>query len=111
MTISYTQYDQIRENSTNATAIFALTASMRQAQIYLKVANVTNQSALVRIYHDDDGTTYDESTAIVWDLKITPGEFLEVDHLFVNNSSGRVAYRSSVANALTVTVYAIVDYL
>lgn len=111
MTISYLQYDQIRENSTSATAIFVLNAAMRQAQLYLKIANVTNQSALVSVYHDNSGSTYDESTAIIWDLKITPGEFLEVDHLFVNNSSGRVAYQSSVANALTATVYAIVDYL
>lgn len=111
MTLRYQQYDQVRENSTNPVAVFALATNMRQAQLYLKIANTSNQSALVRLFHDDDGTTYDESTAIVWDLKIVPGEILEVDHLFVNNSSGRVAYRSSVANALTATIYIIADLI
>lgn len=109
--IEYYQYDQVRENSTNAVAIVAPSASFRQMQVYLKIANVTEDGASVRLFHDNSGSTYDETTAIIWDLEIAPGTMLEVDHIFMRGSSSRLAYRSSVANALTVTIYAIVDLI
>lgn len=105
--LSYSQLAQARENSTSAVSIYQCNDG-ETVQVFLKIANVSASPALLRIFHDDDGTTYDQSTALIYDLKIMPGELLEVDHIFVNDSSGNVAYRSSVANALTATVYGVV---
>ncbi|MGW8300423.1 MAG: hypothetical protein ACWGNO_00060 [Desulfobacterales bacterium] len=41
-------------------------------------------------------------------MKILPGALLELDHIFINNAAGHIAYRTSVANALTATVYGVV---
>lgn len=105
--LTYTQLGQFRENSTNATSIYQSNDG-ETVQLFIKIANVSSQTAFVRVFHDYSGTTYNQSTAIVYDLKIVPGEFLELDHIFINDSTGNVAYRSSAANALTATVYGII---
>jgi hypothetical protein len=107
MTIDYTQLAQQRENSTAAVSIYQSSVA-QTVQLFMKFANVSSAPAKLRVFHDQNGSTYDQSTAIIYDLKLLPGEFMEVDHVFVNNPSGNVAYRSSVANALTATVYGVV---
>ena len=107
MAIDYTQLAQARENSTSAVSIYQ-SATGETVQIFIKIANVSSSVASARVFHDQNGTTYDQSTALVYDFKLRPGDILEIDHIFVNNPSGHIAYRSSVANALTATVYGVV---
>jgi hypothetical protein len=109
--IQYKQLVQARENSTNAASIYANSNDTRQAQLFIKIANVSTTNAYCRVFNDDSGSTFDQSTAIFYDFLIRPGETLEVDHVLVNNTSARIGYRSSVANALTITVYGIIDLL
>ncbi|MBT8342936.1 MAG: hypothetical protein KJP07_23250 [Desulfatitalea sp.] len=107
MAIDYTQLAQTRENSTSAVSIYQ-SGTAQTVQLFFKFANVTSAPALLRVFHDQNGNTYDQSTALVYDLKLMPGEIFELDHVFANNPSGNIAYRSSVANALTATVYGVV---
>jgi len=107
MAIDYTQLAQARENSTSAVSVYQSNVG-ETVQVFLKIANVSAGAADVSVYHDQNGTTYDQSTALVYALELTPGELLELDHIFVNNPSGHIAYQSSVANALTITVYGVV---
>lgn len=104
--LSYSQVAQVRENSTNAVSIYSPPTG-RTAQLFLKIANVSGDAAAVRVFHDGDGTTYDQSTAIVYDMLLFPGDLLELDHIFIKSSIANIAYRSSVANALIVTVYGV----
>ena len=107
MANSYTQLAQARENSTSAVSIYQ-SGTAETVQVFCKFANVTTGAANLRIFHDQNGTTYTQDTAIVYDLKLLPGEIFELDHVFLNNPSGNLAYRSSVANAITATVYGVV---
>ena len=107
MALTYAQLAQARENSTNAVSIYSPGAG-ETVQVLLKIANTSGAAALVRVFHDNDGTTYDERTALVWDFSLDAGLFLPVGGIFMNNAAGNLAYRSSVANALTATVYGIV---
>lgn len=107
MAIDYTQLAQVRASTTANTGLYS-SGTGETVQIFIKIANVVTSSALVRVFHDQNGSTYDQSTALVYDLKILPGQVLELNHIFVNNPSGNIAYRSSVANALTATVYGVV---
>lgn len=107
MAIDYTQLAQYRVANTSPLSIYQ-SGTSQTVQLFIKICNVSSGSAFVRVFHDQNGTTYDESTALVYDLKILPGELLELDHIFANNPSGNIAYRSSVANALTATVYGVV---
>jgi hypothetical protein len=105
--IEYKQLAQARENSTDAVSIYSPAAG-EIVQIFLKICNQSGAVATVRVFHDDNGTTYDESTAIMYDMTLAAGATLEIDKVFMNDSIGNLAYRSSVANALTATVYGVI---
>ena len=105
--INYKQLAQARENSTNAVSIYSPSAG-EVVQIFAKICNTSGAVAAVRVFHDDDGTTYDETTALFWDVNLAAGGTLEVDKVFMDDSTGNLAYRSSVANALTATVYGVI---
>ena len=96
---------QARENSTNAVFVYSPPASTETIIKSIVVANTSGAVATVRMFIDDDGTTYDESTSIGWDVTIQAGSVWDREVTFcMNNSSGNFAYRSSVANALTITL-------
>ncbi|GAG92926.1 unnamed protein product, partial [marine sediment metagenome] len=107
MTIAYSQLAQERENSTSPAVIYTLIAG-DTVQAFIKVANTTSASATVSVFHDVLGSTYDETTAILWGIEIGPGQFLEVDKIFMDTTGATLAYSSSVANALTATVYGVI---
>ena len=101
------QLAQARENSTNAVSIYVPPVGIIYAEIGLiLICNTSGAEALVRLFLDDDGTTYSEATALLWDVPIPGGDVLELNYeLYMANLSGHLAYRSSVANALTITVF------
>lgn len=106
MANTYQLLGQARENSTNAVSVYSPGASEEVIIKTIIVANTSGANATVRIFHDDDGTTYDESTAIAWDVTIPANSTWDRGMtICMNNASGNLAYRSSVANALTITVY------
>jgi hypothetical protein len=105
--LSYTQLAQIRPASTSAISIYQCNAG-EQVQAFVKICNVSSSQISARVFHDLNGSTYDETTALVWDLAIAPGGLLELDHIFINNASGHLACRTDVANAMVATVYGVV---
>ena len=102
MTIEYKQLAQARENSTNAVSVYSPSTG-ETVQVFIKITNTTASMAAVRVFHDNNGTTYDETTTLAWDIEIGPGQFLEIDKVFMDDSTGNIAYRSDTANALTAT--------
>jgi hypothetical protein len=106
MAITYDQVAQARENSTNAVSVFSPGAGETHL-LLITVANTSGALAELTIYHDNDGTTYDETTAIRWGISISDGQEYTLKGLLMSNSSGNLAYKTSVANALTITVYSV----
>ena len=107
MTIAYSQLAQARENSTNAVEIYS-PSSGDTVQVFLKIANTTASTVTASVFHDTDGVIYTEVTALAWNVEIAPGQFLEIDKIFMNLVTDSLAYSSSVAQALTATVYGVV---
>ena len=101
------QLSQARENSTNAVSVYVVPTGSIYTEIdTILICNTSGAEALVRVFLDDDGTTYSEATALLWDVPIPGGDTLELGYLiYMANLSGHLAYRSSVANALTITVF------
>lgn len=104
------QLAQKRENSTNAVSIYSLPDADTHAVLTsIEICNTTSGGETYRIFLDDDGTTYDESTALFFDVTIGANTTVQidcgVDGWGMSNSSGNLAYRSSAANAITVTVF------
>lgn len=105
--LEYSQLAQHRENSTSAVSIYSPPTG-RTVQGFLKLANLTDDAVQVSVFHDQSGTTYDESTAIFYNTYLYAGQVLEVDHIFMNDSTGNLAYSSSVANAINATLFGII---
>ncbi len=102
---TYKQLGQKRENSTNAVSVYSPAASTQTIIKSIIVTNTTASVAKVRVFVDSNGTTYDENTSIVWDAEVPGNKLMSMEiTLCMNDSTGNLAYRSSIANALTVTV-------
>lgn len=106
MAFTTKQLGQLRPANTTAASIYSPAANTVTQIKTIIVCNTTSSSASYRIFLDDDGTTYDESTALYWDISL-PGnttESIEVN-LAMDDSTGNLAVRTSSANALTFTAF------
>lgn len=100
------QLAQSRPSDTNAASVVNDTRPW-QVDLIL-VTNTSSDNASATIYHDADGTTYSEATALVWSAQIKPNDtaYFEFPIPISNiNSNGNLAVRSGSASALTFTVY------
>ena len=105
MPFQESQLGQARENSTNAVSVYSPTSGTSIIKTIF-LANTSGADATFRLFVDDDGTTYTEVTAIAWDVDILANQMIEIDcFIAMDNASGNFAYRSSVANAITITLF------
>lgn len=107
MTLQEKQLVQHRPLHTDATGIYSHPgAGITTVIKTIIIACVDGTGASFRIYHDDDGTTYNQDTALVWDSVIAGNEMIEMDtFIAMNNVNGNIAVRSSVTGSLTFTMY------
>lgn len=106
MAIQEKQLGQARENSTSAVSVYSPASSTTAIIKSVVIGNTSGAAATFRLFVDDDGSTYDESTALYWDVNIPADSSMQIDTYWpMNDSNGNLAYRSSVANALTITVF------
>lgn len=99
------QLAQSRPSGTTAASVYS-PASGEEVVIHnVIICNTSGASAKYRLFLDDDGTTYDESTALAWDVSVGADEvgIFEVK-LCMNDANGNLAVRTDTASALTFTV-------
>ena len=106
------QLAQARPANTNAVSVYAPdTADMATEIRMINIANTTGSAATFRLFHDEDGTTYDETTALFFDKSIAANdsftETYEEGAIWMRNTAGNLAFRTGTNNALTITVYGI----
>ena len=105
MAIQEKQLGQAREDSTNAVSVYSPGSGVTAVIKSIILCNTTGTDETFRVFLDDNGTTYDQSTALFYDVPIEANTTVELDsYIPMNNSSGNLAYRSSTANAITITV-------
>jgi len=108
MAWQWRQLAQVRPGVT--TPVVALTMGAGKAGI-VRGFRVTNTSGvgdvpLFRLFHDNDGAVYDESTALYWDVPVHPGVPFENDGLLcLAPAAGNLAVRTSIISVLTFTFY------
>ena len=71
------------------------------------MCNTTTSLALFRLFIDDDGSTYDESTALYWDAPVSGHSTVQIDTFFPLAhvpGGGSLGVRTDTANALTFSV-------
>ena len=105
-TLQEKQLGQHRINSTTATSLYSPGASTTAIIKSVVACNQSGAAAVFRLFLDDDGTTYDQTTALYYDVAIAADTTIQIDTFWpMNNSSGNLATRTSVANALTFTAF------
>lgn len=101
---------QSRPSGTTAATLF--TATMPTEITSIVVCNTSAAAATFRICHDDDGTTYDQTTALYYDANINAGETMWLSGGFIGGGmhmakDGTLGIRTNTASALTFSAYGI----
>ena len=106
MAIQEKQLGQLRPADTVAASLYSPPASTTAIIKSIVVSNTTGSAATFRIFLDEDGTTYDESTAHFFDVNIGANTTVIVDTYWaMDTDAGNLAVRSGTSNALTFTAY------
>ena len=106
MALQEKQLGQLRPANTTAASLYSPGASTTTIAYTLVVCNTSAASAKYRIFHDDDGTPYYETTALFWDIPIATDttDTIEIK-ISANDANGNIAVRTDTNSALTFTLY------
>lgn len=100
------QLGQLRPADTNAASLYSPNTGQQAEITKIVVCETSGATPTFRIFHDDDGTTYDQSTALYYNAGLSANETKEIEtNWFMSNPSGNIGVRSSSANAITFTAY------
>ena len=97
---------QARPSGTSAVAAFTTKAATRIDTIV--IANTTAGSVNYSVYLDQDGTTYDQSTALFYSVALAANTtaLIQFDSsFFITDINGRLAIQTSSGNALTFSIF------
>ena len=91
--------------TTSFVSIYSPGVGVRALIHQIVIANTSGAAADFRICVDDNGTTYDQTTTIAWNVPVNDGGYLYIEvELPINVSAGNIAVLSVVNNAHTFTV-------
>lgn len=102
---------QIRPSTLNPTEIYSPPAGFAAVVTHIIICNTSSSNVKARLFIDNDGTTYNESTAIYYG-KTTPANDSLIFNLNIPiNSNGSLAGRTAAINDLTFTAIGIEEGL
>lgn len=105
MTITHKQFGQSRPADTAAASIYSPADGITATVTRISVCNTSSSDATFSVYIDADGTTYDQTTALYYQVPLAAKQTAVLtEFLPISSSSGNLAVQSSVASALTFTV-------
>lgn len=100
------QIAQIRPTVTTPIQAYSPAVGVTGIIKFFTVANTSNGARRFSIYLDDDGTTFDEDTALFFEISLArQSTFLLSVWWPMNNPVGNLAVQTSAANDLTFTFH------
>ena len=101
-----TYLGQGRYADANNHSIYSPAANTIVVVTTIVVCETSGNADSYRIFHDNDGSTYDQSTALYYDKAINAND-THIIHpkIIMDDSSGNLAVRNATADRLTFTVY------
>ncbi len=106
---------QIAQNRPSGTsAVSAFTADLVTEITLIVVCNTTASAAEFSVYHDDDGSTFTQATALHYAQTIGANETLYLGSEYAGagmtiKPDGQLGVQTNTANALTFTVYGVTE--
>ena len=107
------QLAQSRPSGTSAVSIYSPGAFYIAQINYIVIANTTGSTAYFSLFHDEDGTTYNETTTVAWQIDIATqasnvATIATTAGLWMNGANGgNFAVLTETGSALTFTLYGI----
>lgn len=98
------QLGQLRPANTTAASLYSPAANTQTIIHNIIICNTSGASVKYRLFVDNDGMFYDETTAVAWDITLAADstDAFEVK-ITMNNANGNLAVRTSIANAINFT--------
>jgi len=97
---------QLRPANTTAASVYSPGSNIEAIIDTIVVVNTTSGSVDFRLFHDDDGSTFDESTALFWDEALAADTARIIEGPFyMNNPNGNIGVRTATNSAFTFSVY------
>jgi hypothetical protein len=111
---SGSQLAQVRPTSTSAES--AYTAEIQTEISRIVICNTTGTAASFSLYHDDDGSTFNDDTAIYESKSVPANDSIDIKSESVGGGlmvqiGGQVGIKSGTANALNFTIYGTTAHL
>ena len=106
MATTLKQLGQLRPANTTAASLYSPASATQSMIKSIVVCNTTSSAVKYRIFHDDDGTTYDQTTALFYDISLpaNSSDVIELN-ILMDDSAGNIAVRTDTNNAITFTCY------
>tara|TARA_R100001244_G_C5146944_1_gene128945 strand:+ start:120 stop:494 length:375 start_codon:yes stop_codon:yes gene_type:complete len=105
------QLGQLRPANTTAVSIFSPRAKVLVKITAIIITNLDTNPHAYRLFHDDNGTTYNETTALAWDTTIIANDTMSlVVGIWMSDLNGNLAIRTDSANNINFTVYGEIWY-
>lgn len=99
---------QATPEDTNAASIYSPGTNVTAIIKNIIVCNTHTADHTFRIFHDDDGTTYGDATALFYDVNCPTAQSVQIDcFIAMHDSGGNLAVRTDSADNLTFTVYGV----
>ena len=99
---------QSRPANTTAVSIYSPVSGQHTKITRIVICNTASTTQKFRIFLHNTGTTYDESTALFWDIVTPTDTTVEIKAgWWLTNPSGNLAVRTDSASAFTFTVFGI----
>lgn len=105
------QLAQSAPADTSAASLYSPAAEEVAIITDIFIANTTTASAAFRLFHDDDGSTYSTATALYYDVSVSANTTTLINdiELTMANPDGNLAAATDTSDALTFTVYGVVQ--
>lgn len=107
---SGSQLSQSRPSGT--TAVSAFTALMPTEITRVIVCNTTGTAAAMSLYHDDNGSTFDATSALYEGKSVPANDSIEIKAESIGagimlSRDGQIGIKTGTASALTFTIYGV----
>ena len=108
MFASGSQLAQIRPSSTAAQSVF--TARLHTEITKILICNTTGSAVDASLYHDDDGSTFDETTALIFGKSVSGNDTLTIEVAGPGGGlqlapDAQLGVKTGTGSALTFTIY------
>lgn len=104
---------QVRPANTTAATAYTAGANTRVEVKKIVIANTTSGAVTYRLFHDDDGTTYDQTTALAYDVSLPANSShvwsAQEDDGIGLRAGGSVGVLTGTNNALTFSIYGVIQ--